>query len=85
MMDDKLIQSLGIDLSDPAAVNRAASDAEAEAKQREEQAKIVAYARAWDKMMQRAFKGIYPRPLRHKMMQRNLERKRRAEEREASA
>lgn len=79
-MDDKTIEAIGIDLSDRVAL----SAAEAEAKQREEQERIVAYAEAWDRMVQRAAKGIIPRPLRHARMRRNLERKQRAEAREAA-
>lgn len=77
-MDDlKTMQALGIDLGDRAAVDKAASDAAAEAAARKEQAELLALAQRWDKMMQRAFKGIYPRPLRHKMMKRNVERRER--------
>lgn len=75
MMDDKTIEALGIDLSNPAA----ASEAAAEAKRRDEEAAVLAYAQAWDKLVQRAAKGIIPRPLRHARMRRNIARRERAE------
>lgn len=65
-MDDKAIEALGIDLSNRAA----ASDAAAEAQRKRDEARLLAYVEAWDKMMQRAFKGIYTRKMRHDAMHR---------------
>lgn len=75
MMDDKTIEALGVDLSDRAAL----SAAEAEAKDREEQERRVREAKAWDRMMQRAFKGIYTRKFRHDGLRRALARRQREE------
>jgi hypothetical protein len=56
----------GVDLSDRHAQAEAAARAAVQADEREK----LAYARAWDKMMQRAFKGIYTRGYRHSRMRR---------------
>lgn len=73
--DPNVNLKLGVDLSDRASL----ADADAEAAARAEEARKTAYARAWDAMMQRAFKGIYTRKMRHDGMRRALKRREREE------
>lgn len=69
--DPTINPKLAVDLSD----RQAQADAAAEAARNEELRRMEVYARAWDKMMQRAFKGIYTRKMRHDAIARAAARK----------
>jgi sulfite reductase beta subunit-like hemoprotein len=45
-------------------------------RQEQQMLQLTAQAREWDRAMNRAFKGIMPRPTRHAMMKRAADRER---------
>lgn len=61
------------DLGDLKARADAAKEAAAELKEREDNARIQRVAASWDRNMQRAFKGIMRRDVRHRYLSRGLE------------
>lgn len=61
-----------VDLADNAERQRRLDEVKAEIAERERMAYIQMRAATWDRAMQRAFKGIVARPIRHRALQRAI-------------
>lgn len=66
------LSSGAIDLADVKARADARDKALAEVAERQRTDELTRRAAIWDRKMRRAFKGIFPTPLRHSFLQRSI-------------